>query len=32
MRPDRFPKVNDVMLAEALRQIFPLAEQKAREH
>lgn len=26
MRPDRFPKVNDVMLAEALRQLIPVAE------
>lgn len=25
-RPDRFPKVNDVMLAEALRQLLPVAE------
>lgn len=31
MRPDRFPKVNDVMLAEALRQILPLAEGASRE-
>jgi hypothetical protein len=31
MRPDRFPKVNDVMLAEALRQVFQLAEHRARE-
>ena len=26
MRPDRFPVVNDVMLAEALRQLIPVAE------
>jgi hypothetical protein len=26
MRPDKFPKVNDVMLAEALRQLIPVAE------
>jgi hypothetical protein len=26
MRPDRFPKVNDVMLAEALRQLIPVAQ------
>ena len=26
MRPDRFPKVNDVMLAEALRQLIPVGE------
>ena len=26
MRPDRFPKVNDVMLAEAMRQLIPVAE------
>jgi hypothetical protein len=26
MRPDRFPKVNDVMLAETLRQLIPVAE------
>lgn len=26
MRPGRFPKVNDVMLAEALRQMIPVAE------
>jgi hypothetical protein len=25
-RPGRFPKVNDVMLAEALRQLIPVAE------
>jgi hypothetical protein len=25
MRPSRFPRVNDVMLAEAMRQILPLA-------
>jgi hypothetical protein len=25
MRPSRFPKVNDVMLAEALRQLLPVA-------
>jgi hypothetical protein len=25
MRPCRFPKVNDVMLAEALRQLLPVA-------
>jgi hypothetical protein len=31
MRPDRFPKVNDVMLAEALRQLLPLAEKAAKE-
>jgi hypothetical protein len=29
MRPDRFPKVNDVMLAEAMRQILPLAKEAA---
>jgi hypothetical protein len=26
MHPDRFPKVNDVILAEALRQLIPVAE------
>lgn len=26
MRPDRFPIVNDVVLAEALRQLIPVAE------
>lgn len=26
MGPDRFPKVNDVMLAEAMRQLLPIAE------
>jgi hypothetical protein len=26
LRPDRFPKVNDVMPAEALRQLLPVAE------
>ena len=30
MRPDRFPKVNDVMLAEALRQLIPVAESGVR--
>ena len=29
MRPDRFPIVNDVMLAEAVRQILPLAKEAA---
>jgi hypothetical protein len=29
MRPDRFPIVNDVMLAEAIRQILPLAKEAA---
>lgn len=29
-RPDRFPKVNDVMLAEALRQLIPVAETAVR--
>jgi hypothetical protein len=31
MRPDSFPKVNDVMLAEAIRQLLPLAERSAKE-
>jgi hypothetical protein len=31
MRPDRFPEVNDVMLAEAIRQLLPLAERASRE-
>ncbi len=26
MRPDQFPRVNDVMLAEAMRQLLPVAE------
>jgi hypothetical protein len=30
MRPDRFPKVNDVMLAEALRRLLPVAEIAVR--
>lgn len=30
MRPERFPKVNDVMLAEALRQLMPVAEAGVR--
>jgi hypothetical protein len=30
MRPGRFPKVNDVILAEALRQLIPVAETGVR--
>jgi hypothetical protein len=30
MRPGRFPKVNDVILAEALRQLIPVAESGVR--
>jgi hypothetical protein len=30
MRPDRFPKVNDVVLAEALRQLLPVAQEGVR--
>jgi hypothetical protein len=30
MRPARFPKVNDVILAEALRQLIPVAESSVR--
>lgn len=30
MRPSRFPKVNDVMLAEALRQLLPVADSGVR--
>jgi hypothetical protein len=30
MRPGRFPKVNDVILAEALRQLIPVAEAGVR--
>jgi hypothetical protein len=30
-RPDRFAKVNDVMLAEALRQLLPVAETGVRK-
>jgi hypothetical protein len=30
MRPDRFPKVNDVMLAEALRQVLATPQGSGR--
>jgi hypothetical protein len=32
MRPGRFPKVNDVILAEALRQLIPVAESGVSTH
>lgn len=30
MKPSTFPKVNDIMLAEALRQLIPVAEAGVR--